>query len=348
MAAGPQVMVGANNTYIPTNDSRLVIEFSRNPKDFALPNYVQIRPVSKQRGYYLAINVNQAGRLVGGDLNEFVWPDGHPRPRMRQNGQEFNFRDYQTIRRNFGQPIGDLAREQADWDVEDTQEAIQAQKAMTARTKLVHDALATQANWDSVHWSAVTSIPGVSGTWDAALSTAPFIKKSINYGVKRIAKSTLGKVKKKDLRLVINPTTALAISETQELIDVIKQSPDAYGQVTQGEGKWSEYGLPNRLYGVEIVVEDAVMVTTAVGAATQTQDFVMADGCAYLMSRIGGLTARGGGPSFSTVTLLAKEEMTITRDQQVRDRFVDIDVVDDVGVALTAPSAGFAFRSVLS
>lgn len=348
MAAGPQVMVGNNNTYIPTNDSRLVIEYSRNPKDFALPNYVQIRPVAKQRGYYLAINQLQAGRLVGGDLNEFVWPDSHPRPRNRQNGQEFNFRDYQTIRRNFGQPIGDLAREQADWDVEDTQEAIQAQKAMTARTKLVHDALGTQANWDALHWSNVTSIPGVAGTWDAALSTAPYIKKSLNYGVKRIMMSTLSKVRKRDLRIVFNPTTAIAISETQEIIDVVKQSPDAYSQVINAEGKWSEYGLPNRLYGLEVVVEDAVMVTTPIGAATQTQNFVMADGVAYLLSRIGGLTSRGGGPSFSTVTLFAKEEMTITREHQTRDRFLDVDVVDDVGVGLTATSAGFAFRAALS
>ena len=126
--------------------------------------------------------------------------------------------------------------------------AVGMQQAMTARTLLVHQALGTQANWDAPHWSNVTSIPGVTGTWDAALSTNLFIKKSLNYGVKRIMKSTLSKVRRRDLQLVINPNTATAISETQELTDVIKQSPEAYSQVTQAEGRWSEYGLLNRLF----------------------------------------------------------------------------------------------------
>ncbi len=348
MAAGPLVQVGNNNTYIPQNDSRLVIEYSRNPKDFALPNYVQIRSVPKQRGVYLAIDPRQAGRLVGGDLNDFVWPDGQPRPRTRQNGQEFNFRNYQTIRRNFGQPIGDIARGEADWNVEDTQEAMQAQQAMTARTKLVQDAINLQANWDAAHWSNVTSIPGIGGTWDAALSTNLYIKKSLNYGVKRIKKSTLGKVKKGQLHLVMNPNTATAIGETQEIHDVVKQSPVAYGLVTQEEGRWSEYGLPNRLYGLEVVVEDAVMVTTAKGAATQTEEYAMPDGVAFIMAKVGGLESKGGGPSFTTVTLFAKEEMTVQRNHEERDRFLDVDVVDDVGVGITASSSGFAFRAVLS
>jgi DNA polymerase IIIc chi subunit len=347
MAAGPLVQLGNNNSYIQQNDTRLVVEFSRNPKDFSLPNYIQIRPVPKQRGYYLAIDQYQAMRLVGGSLDDFVWPDGHPRPKPRTSGQEFNWRDYQTIRRNFGQPIGDLARQQADWDAEDTQEAIQAQQAMTARTLLVHAALGTQANWDASHWSNVTAIPGVAGTWDAALSSNLYIKKSINYGVKQIMLDTASKVRRKDLRLVINPTTAIAISQTQEIVDMIKQSPDAYSNLVNNEGRWSEYGLPNKLYGVEIVVEDAVTVATPKGA-TPTASFVMPDGVAYLLSRVGGLQARGGGPSFSTVTLFAKEEMTITRDAKTYDRYLDIDVVDDVGVGLTATSAGFAFRSALT
>ena len=225
---------------------------------------------------------------------------------------------------------------------------MQAQQAMTARTKLVHAGLDLSSNWDASHYMNVTSIPGVSGTWDAALSTNLYIKKSLNYGAKRILQSTLSKVRRKDLILVMNPTTAMAISETQELVDHIKQSPEAYGQVVQNEGKWSEWGIPNKLYGFPVVVEDTVMVTTPKGAATQTEAFVMADGVAYLLSRPGGLVAKGGGPSFSTVTLFAKEEMTVQRTHDKYNRLLDIDVVDHVGVGLTSTAAGFAFRSALS
>jgi hypothetical protein len=350
MAAGPVVQLGQDNSYVKDHASsgRMVIEFSRNPKEFALPNYIQIRPVTKQSGYYLKIDQRQAGRLVGADLNDYVWPDGHPRPKTRQNGMEFNFHDFYCIRRNFGQPIGDLAREQADWSVEDTQEGMQAQQAMTARTLLVHDALDLSANWDATHYLNVTSIPGVTSTWDAALSTNLLIKKSLNYAAKRILKSTLGKVRRKDLILVMNPTTAMAISETQEIVDHIKQSPDAYSQIEQNASRWSEWGLPNKLYQFPVVVEDAVMVTTPKGATTQTESFVMDDGIAYLLSRPGGLVAKGGGPSFSTVTLFAKEEMTVSRKHDEYNRMLDVDVVDHVGCGLTAVAAGFAFRSVLS
>lgn len=73
----------------------------------------------------------------------------------------------------------------------------------------------------------------------------------------------MSKVKKKDLILVMNPTTAYAIGASQELVDVIKQSAEAYAQVTQQTGRWSEYGLPDHLYGLKVVVEDAVIVTSA-------------------------------------------------------------------------------------
>lgn len=350
MAAGPLTQIGQDNTYVKDHaaSGRMVIEFSRNPNEFALPNYIQIRPVQKQSGYYLKIDQRQAGRLVGGELNDFVWPDGQPRPKPRQNGQEFNFHDFYCTRRNFGQPIGDLAREQADWNVEDTQEGIQAQQAMTARTLLVQQALDLSANWDAAHYQNVTALAGVSTTWDASLASDPAIKKSLNHGAKRILQSTLSKVRRRDLVLVLNPTTAMAISESQELIDHIKQSPDALSQVKQGEGRWSEWGLPDRIYGFPVVVEDTVMVTTPKGAATPTEQFVMADGIAYLLSRPGKLVAKGGGPSFSTATLFAKEEMTVQRKHDDYNRLLDVDVVDHVGVGITASAAGFAFRAALA
>lgn len=350
MAAGPMTAVSQNNTYIKDHaaSGRMVIEFSRNPEEFSLPNYIQIRKVGKQRGLYLKIDQRHAARIVGGRVDDFVWHDGMDRPKPNNNGLEFQWLDFETKRRNINEAIGDLAREQADWDIEGTQEGLQSHQAMTIRTKVVHDALNTPANWDAAHWKTVTTIPGVTGTWDASLSTDQFIRKSLNFATKRIKLSTISKVKKKDLILVMNPTTAYAIGQTQELIDVLKQSTEAYGQVTQESGRWSEYGLPDKLYGLKVVVEDAVIVTSARGAATQTEAFAMDDGIAYVLSRPGGLVAKGGGPSFSTVTLFAKEEMTVLRTHDSYNKLMKIDVTDDVGVGMTAPVAGFALRGLLA
>lgn len=350
MTAGPLTQVSSNNTYIKdhVSSAKLVIEFSRNPEEFALPNYIQVRPVKKQKGLYLKIDQRNAGRIVGSRVDDFIWTDGSDRPNPNNNGLEFQWLDFETKRRNINEKIGDLAREQADWDVDGTQVGLQAQQAMTIRTQIVHTALDNSANWDAAHYKTVTTISGVTDTWDASLSTDQFIRKSLNYATKRISLSTLSKVKKKDLILVMNPTTAYAIGETQELIDVIKQSAEAYGQVTQQTGRWSEYGLPNRLYGLTVVVEDAVKITSARGAASQTEAYVMDDGIAYVLARPGGLVSKGGGPSFSTVTLFAKEEMTVEKTHDAYNRLQKFDVVDDVGVGLTAPAAGFALRGLLS
>jgi hypothetical protein len=346
MAAGTMTAVGQSNTYIPNAAAtgRMQVEFSRNPNDFGLPNYVQIRKVTKDSGYYLRIDQRNCSRIVGGNIDEFVWPDGHDRPVLNNNGLEFAFVDYRTVRRNFGQQIGDKARQQAEFDLEGAQERTQAQKAMTVRTKVVHSALGTDANWDADHIKDVAT-SGIGGQWSAALSTNPLIKKSLNFAQKKIALDTGAVVKKKDLILVMNPTTALLISETQELIDHIKQSPDAYSQI-QGTGKWSEYGLPDRIYGFPVVVEDAVITTTPRGAATQTSSFVMPDGVAYILSRPGGLVSKGGGPSFSTVTLFAFEEMTVESDQDKKNRRITQNVVDDIAVGLTAPVAGMKLTNL--
>lgn len=74
----------------------------------------------------------------------------------------------------------------------------------------------------------------------------------------------------------------------------------------------------------------------------------MGDAVAYLLSRPGGLMSKGGGPSFSTVTLFAKEEMTVQRKHDEWNRLINIHVVDDIGTGLTATAAGFSFQSVLS
>ena len=137
MPAGISVFPGQSNTYVKDfrSSGKLQVSFSRNPRDFALANYVQYVPVKRDQGYYLVINAEQAARLVGGELDEFVWPDGADRPMNHDGTEKFNFADYRTIRRNYGFVIGDKASSQADWDIMDTEAAFHAQQAMTARTR---------------------------------------------------------------------------------------------------------------------------------------------------------------------------------------------------------------------
>ena len=146
----------------------------------------------------------------------------------------------------------------------------------------------------------------------------------------------------------MNPPLTL----TEELVllslDHIKGSPEAYSQVKGGEGKWSEFGLPDKLYNFPIVVEDAVMVTSIRNAATVTRSFVMDSGVVYLLSRPGGLESVSGGPNFSTCCIFLYEDMTVETLKDTNNRRTSGNVVEDFTTVLTAPASGFMFQGVVT
>lgn len=334
------VSVGPNATYIPSlaDSGRLQVEFSRNVNSFALNRYIKTQPVKKQTGFYLRIDEANHSRIVGGNIDEYVWVDGADRPVLNNNGDQFSLEPFKTTRRNFGERLGNLAVEQADWDLSAIQMRTQAQKAMTARTVLVHAGLKASANWDSAHIIDVSTASGL-GAWSGALSTNPLIKKTIGRAVRRIMLATNSAVRRQDLVLVINPTTAQIMGETQEVIDFIKQSPAAKS-ILEGDEGWNEYQIPRQMYGLKIEVEDAVVTTSPRGATSATKSFVMDDALGYILSRPGKLEAKNDGPSYSTVTLMVKEDMSVEKRQDAGNRRSEMNVVDDVGFANTAPIAG--------
>lgn len=349
-SAGTYALPGGSNTYVRDHRATgsLIISYSRNPKDFPLNRYVQLRPVTKDSGFYLRITAEEAGRVVGGELSEFVWPDGADRPRRNAGLEQFRFEDYRTERFDYDFTLGYKAQKQADWDIRASGAATKSQQAMTARTRAVHRMLSTDANWDSTHRAAVDAILTNQGSWELSTTQRGDIKRSLNHGQSVIQKDTLSVVRKDQLHLVMNPVTASRVGESQEIRDYIKGSEDAWKDVIGQEGRYSEYGLPNRLYGYEIVVEDAVMVTSARGASSVTRSWVMDDGLAYLLARPGELVAEVvSGPSWSTVMLLMFEEMTVENFDDDKNRRTEGHVVEDFAPAMTAPVSGFKFSAVI-
>lgn len=349
-AAGPLVLPGGSNTYVKSHDAtgNLIVAYSRNPNDFPLNRYIQYREVTKDAGYYLRITAEEAGRLVGGEIDEYVWPDGADRPIRNSGWEQFNFIDYRTQRFDYDFTIGYKARQQADWDIQGTGSATKAQQAMTARTRAVHKMLNTVALWPTNHTAAVASMGSNQGSWEVSTTQRSDIKRSLNIGRDTIRQSTLAVVRKEDLRVVMNPVTASRVGESQEIRDYIKASEDAWKEVIDQEGRYSEFGLPNKLYGYEVVVEDSVMVTTARGVGTQVRSDVMDNGICYLLARPGGLVANAAtGPSWSTMMLFLFEEMTVETKDDDDNRRTNGHVVDDFAPAMTSAISGFRFTSVI-
>ncbi|MFO0940080.1 MAG: hypothetical protein U0930_04870 [Pirellulales bacterium] len=339
---------GGSNTYIRDFQSsgKLIVNFSRNPKRFDLANYCQVKTVTKDEGYYLKINCEQAGRLVGGSTDEANWPDSADRPDHNDGTEQFNWLPFKTRRKAYGFKLGQKATEQADFDIHGTHMAITAQRAMTGRTVDVVKVLTNAANWDATHVKDVTTIAGNSGRWDLSTTARQDIKRSLNYACELIETDTLAAVDYEQLHLVMSPNTARKLSITQEIVDHIKGSPDALAQVKGEQGKFYKYGLPDKLYSIPLAIERAVMVTSRRGAATPVKQRVMPDGVAFLLSKVGELGSELDGPEFSTICLFCYEEMTVETKDDTDNRRKKGSIVDDYGAVITAPATGFYFQNI--
>ena len=346
MAAG---YPSGTNTFIPSTEAtnNLVVDFSRNPSKFALPKWIQYVPVEKNVGRYIEMTVEMAGRVLSTDGSELRWPDGTTAPSGSGNTESFEFKPYSTVRHALPFWLGELAVEQAAWDVLAQHARITAQRAMTNRSLQAITAAVTSGNYLAAHTSAVSSITGVTGAWDVSTTSRKDIKRSFDHAAETIQKATLGAVDPSDMMVVMSPGCARKLSVSQEIVDHVKGSPAAERELKEGLGPNTRYGLPARLYGYEIVIEDTVRVSTRKGATT-TKSFALADATPFMTSRVGELEGVEGSPSFSTWSLFLKEEMTVESKHDRDNRRHEGRVVDDFDVINSSQLSGFLFTSAVS
>lgn len=343
----------SSNVYVKSHEAsgKMIVDFSRNTKDWAVNKYCQLIPVKKDSGYYAKMTVEVAGRILNADLSEFDWPDGQPaRANMQSwgNTESFEFLEFKTRRRKHDFTIGYKTADQASWDIIAQHARIHGQACMTARTQLAITAATTAGNYPAAHTSAVASISGVSGNWAASTTARMDIKRSLEHACETILDSTLAAINLDDLCLVISTGLAKELSLTQEIVDYIKGSPDALAQV-RGELPNDNvfYGLPAKLYGVPLVVEKTRKVTSAKGA-TRVVAPILADSTPFITARPGELEAPySSAPSFSTLTMFVYEDMSVESKDDSDDRLHYGRVVDDIALVVTAPVSGFLFTSAV-
>ena len=171
---------------------QLIIDFARNPRDFAVNRYVTIVPVKKTQGLYLQMTIEEAGRIQQTDLANFVWADGQPAAEGNDGLESFAWLTFKTIRYNVPVLLGDKMVDQADWNMVAQYSSIKARQAMTARTMLAVGALTNTNNYSSTHvLDVVNTVAGNSGSWAESTSVRQDIKRSLNVGAELILKDTL-------------------------------------------------------------------------------------------------------------------------------------------------------------
>jgi hypothetical protein len=332
-----EVGPGAQNVFVPTFDpattGAIQAEFTRSPDAFPLNSYVQLIPVEAASGYYLRIETEEQARLV--TEQEHIWPDGGDRPVSRE--ADFEFVQYTTQRFGLQFRIGHKTREQARWDIVASHARIKAHKAMVLRTQRVLDVLTTAGNWGG-------NTGASTDTWDDTAAGDTDIQDNIRTTLRTIVQTTCNAVRPSDIIMIIGPTDASDVAASGEVLDYVKNQP-AGSAFLQGNPIFDTWGLPSKLFGVNLNVEDTVRVSTRKGAAATTRAF-MVDDIALFMSRPGGLVGVAGAPTFSTICLFVLEDMTVETADDVWNRRVLGSIVDDNDPQLVAPVSGFYMTNI--
>lgn len=345
-----QYYPGGSNTFIPSWEATgLIVKFTREPSRFRINWYVKDIKVPKDQGYYLTLNGDDPYRVVS--VNDYLWEDSADAPGGRQERQAFGFMPYRTARYCFPFSLGQRSVEQAEWPILAEHAAMQAAKAMTVRTILNTALATTSANWTG-QWG--TNFGNSLGAWTTSSETDLFIQRTLNAALIAVEQASGGIVTDEDaLQLTINPTLARGISVSPEYRNYIKGSPDALSALTDQRNPNRKYGLAPYLYGLRLVVENAIQVTTPKPGNVPTQpstsrSYIWPTAQAVISSKPEGISGVEGEQSldFSTFAFRFSEQMTTEQKSDSDNRRNIGRVVENYTVTLQAPQCGYLINSI--
>jgi hypothetical protein len=335
---------GPLNSYVPQVQANLLIEFAKNPNRFKYQRYADLRPVTTMLGYYRQLKNQMVIRVV--DQDRRSWQDGAENPAYNKDNSElFEFKSYECQRYSSHDIIGYLTQEQAKsaggYDLlSDTSFRLASQSAL-ARTLRIGSVLTTGGNWGSFT-DTCTAVAG--GQFTAATTTNPYIRIAFTDTVVSIIKNTNGAVMQDQIKAVMNPNTAKAMFNSQEMVNATIQQPSII-DVVESKGRWNaEYWLPKYVYGVEVVIEDAVYTATEQLVAPSV-GFVIPDGDVIFMTA-SPIQANAGG-SFSTLTLFTYSDFEISTYDDVPSKRHIVNVCDNTAEVLTAPQSGYLLTAAI-
>lgn len=328
---------GGLNTFIPTFSAatgQIQIEFTRSVNRFPITQYAQIVPVQQMSGYYLRVDEEETARVV--NTQDLQWPLGEDRPTGINSDIDWTQFTCQRFQTSFAIPQ-ETAR-QAQWDVVASHARIAAAKMMTARSLRMATQLTNSANYttgSNYFANASDLVTGVNFT------STDGVQQIIRAAIEKIIQNTVGAVSAKDIILVVNPITARLMAGSAGVVDYVKNYPAAFSYL-KGDDTFAAYGLPQTLFGLGgVVVDDTVRVTTRKGNSTPARGFLYGTATApgmVFVSRPGGLVGNEG-PSFSSATVFAYEDMTVETLEDPWNRRIRGSVTDNSATVLTAPLA---------
>ena len=335
---------GPTNVFVPGASDKLQVEFSRAPETFRLMQYMRILPEQAIQGLYPELDTAAGVRVV--DIDDSLWPDGQKRPKGKT--RPARWKQWSMERRNFGFELGNLTIEQASYDVVAAHARMAAVEAMTVRSVKAATALTTAGSWGSNTVADVDTLLSLSGkSWLVSSTTDQIIKNSFGKIRTNIVKATGGVAGREGLMCVVNPEMARQMGTTAEVSAYLTAHEVAMSNL-QGADKdmLDEYGLPPTLYGVKMIVEDAVKVSDREESSNDTTEaFVFPDNAAVFLTR-SEFVAEQNIPVVDTFTGIFHEEMSVEIEADGFHRCTEGGVAENYDLVLTAPASGYYVQDI--
>ncbi len=346
---------GPLNGFMPANTG-YIISYIRKKSEFPLNRYVQLVQADKPQFYYWQIDRDQPVRKR--DINLHLWTDGMDRPIHNDNNLGFRTQPGTCIRYDFDTVLGNITIKTNEWNAKQQHLNMLACQAMEYRTAQALSTLETVSNWGA-NTADANVLNGGAGTWDRASdepSDANYnaIKKAMASAVIQIFSQTNGRVKYRDLQMIVSPNLAKAMANTAEIHNYLKYGSPGIKEIEGDEDNYNErFGLPSRLYGVRVIVEDTPFVQDLPVASQTTgstnRSFQKKDTTAIFASRPGGLDGNAGTPSFSTLQLYWYDrQMSAYEFDDTVNQKLQIHIEDFYCVLLPAPESGYLISNVLA
>lgn len=334
---------------------RLITDFARNWKECPVVGLADVITSDLPAGYFVKIRPDPQAQLVDSPI-AFHWPDNTPYPTQEDSRREHDFVEWNAKRYTYGTYVGDLEKQFTAWDIEAQVVNDLGNKAMLNRAKLYYTLMHTAGTYTNAggtgvnHTDSATNLGG--GTWGAGTSANRYIQKTLAAVLQAITKATTnGIMNMDDIYLVVSPTVADVMARSQEIADGYHRQQDfsEYMQYSLYANQLMRYGLPPKLYGVNLVVDPWIERTTKVGA-TATKSFVAGSNVALVVTKPGGIKSASGGRSFGSTgffTVRGHEMVSETIDLPWDKRKL-IRVTDFLDVKCICNEASYLVTGVVS
>lgn len=338
---------------------KLLVNYARNPAEYAVNQYITISTVKKIQGIYPKFFAPDQIRLPSQTGDDMIWEDGTPidLTKVAAGKSRRTHIKYFLTRYKREDTIGYHTIEQSEYDERRLRLNDLTNQLMTLRTLNVLTQIFLTTNWPTANVATATAwgnFVGTGGAWNAGTLTAPYLKLGLTGIRSQIVLGTNGKVKLKDLILGFDPLTAGKIAASQEVHTYLAQQSRSLA-VLRGQDPDSneDWMLPNPCYGYKVIIEATpAVIGPQVAGTVDAQVYAMtqiSSNAAFVVARPGGIDSGMGSAAFSTVHVLEKsgEAMKPFVKDMGEEQMLHYCRVSDMYVPIVAaPESGALVTSV--